>query len=58
MSSLAEYIEQLHGADEAERIYAAEDIGYLNTAGGRARTAGAVGPGDLRARFAKPYFKP
>lgn len=30
MSSLAEFIEQLHGVEEAERIYAAEDIGYLN----------------------------
>jgi HEAT repeat protein len=34
MSSLNEYVEKLHCADEAERIYAAEDIGYLNTAEG------------------------
>ena len=32
MSSLMEYVEKLEGADEAERIYAAEDIGYMNTA--------------------------
>ncbi len=31
MSSLQEYAEKLNCADEAERIYAAEDIGYLNS---------------------------
>ena len=31
MSSLDEYIEKLGCPDEAERTYAAEDIGYLNT---------------------------
>jgi HEAT repeat protein len=31
MSSLEEYVEKLNCADEAERTYAAEDIGYLNT---------------------------
>lgn len=30
MISLKEYAEQLDSADQAERIYAAEDIGYLN----------------------------
>jgi HEAT repeat protein len=30
MSALAEYAEKLNSCDEAERIYAAEDIGYLN----------------------------
>ena len=30
MSSLKEYVEKLDCADEAERTYAAEDIGYLN----------------------------
>lgn len=30
MSCLAEYVAQLEGEDEAERTYAAEDIGYLN----------------------------
>ena len=34
MSSLDEYMEKLDCADEAERIYAAEDIGYLNTPDG------------------------
>ena len=34
MSSLKEYIEQLDCADESERAYAAEDIGYLNTPDG------------------------
>ena len=31
MSSLEEFVEKLDCADEAERIYAAEDIGYLNS---------------------------
>ena len=31
MSSLKEHVEKLDSPDEAERIYAAEDIGYLNT---------------------------
>jgi len=30
MTSLKEYATQLDGPDQAERIYAAEDIGYLN----------------------------
>jgi HEAT repeat protein len=30
MSSLEEFVEKLNCADEAERAYAAEDIGYLN----------------------------
>jgi HEAT repeat protein len=30
MSTLKEYTEQLNGSDQAERTYAAEDIGYLN----------------------------
>jgi HEAT repeat protein len=34
MSSLDEYIEKLGCPDEAERTYAAEDIGYLNTPDG------------------------
>lgn len=34
MSSLDEYAEKLNCADEAERTYAAEDIGYLNSADG------------------------
>jgi HEAT repeat protein len=34
MSSLEEYVEKLHCSDEAERTYAAEDIGYLNTPDG------------------------
>jgi len=34
MSTLSNYIERLGCADEAERIYAAEDIGYLNDANG------------------------
>jgi len=34
MSSLKEYAEQLSATDQAERIYAAEDIGYLNDADG------------------------
>ena len=32
MNNLLEYSERLNCADEAERIYAAEDIGYLNSA--------------------------
>ena len=34
MSSLKEYVEKLDCADEAERTYAAEDIGYLNAPDG------------------------
>ncbi len=34
MTSLKEYVENLDCPDEAERIYAAEDIGYLNTPDG------------------------
>ena len=34
MSSLKEYMEKLDCPDEAERIYAAEDIGYLNAPDG------------------------
>jgi len=34
MSTLKEFEEKLHGADEAERTYAAEDIGYLNVPDG------------------------
>jgi HEAT repeat protein len=34
MSELQEYLEKLESADEAERIYAAEDIGYLNVGDG------------------------
>jgi HEAT repeat protein len=34
MSSLTEYVETLDCADDAERIYAAEDIGYLNEPAG------------------------
>ena len=30
MTGLKEYAKQLDDSDEAERIYAAEDIGYLN----------------------------
>jgi hypothetical protein len=45
MSSLKEYLEKLDGPDEAERIYAAEDIGYLECPGRRAASFGTVGPG-------------
>ncbi len=34
MNTLEEYAHQLNFGDEAERIYAAEDIGYLNSADG------------------------
>ena len=34
MSSLKEYMEKLDCPDEAERTYAAEDIGYLNAPDG------------------------
>jgi HEAT repeat protein len=34
MSNLKEYLEKLDCPDEADRIYAAEDIGYLNTPDG------------------------
>jgi HEAT repeat protein len=34
MSSIKEFAEKLNGSDQAERTYAAEDIGYLNDADG------------------------
>ena len=34
MSSLKEFAEQLNSSEQAERIYAAEDIGYLNDSDG------------------------
>jgi len=34
MNDLKEYVEKLDCPEEAERIYAAEDIGYLNTPDG------------------------
>ena len=34
MTGLKEYAQQLDASDEAERIYGAEDIGYLNDPGG------------------------
>jgi HEAT repeat protein len=34
MSGLEEYVERFDCGDETERVYAAEDIGYLNTAEG------------------------
>jgi HEAT repeat protein len=34
MNSLKEYVEKLDGSDEGERIFAAEDIGYLNAPDG------------------------
>jgi len=34
MSNLEEHVEKLNCPDEAERIYAAEDIGYLNSSDG------------------------
>ena len=34
MSELTEFVAKLESADETERIYAAEDIGYLNASEG------------------------
>ena len=47
MSSLDEYMEKLDCLDEAERIYAAEDIGYLNTPEGVPASVGTVGQGTF-----------
>lgn len=49
MNSLDEYVEKLSGADETERIYAAEDIGYLNTANGVAALMDRLGRESSRA---------
>jgi HEAT repeat protein len=49
MSSLAEYTEKLNCADEAERTYAAEDIGYLNSAAGVPALFGRLGKEPSRA---------
>jgi HEAT repeat protein len=49
MSSLKEYISKLDHPDESERIYAAEDIGYLNTADGVAPLLKRLGKEPSRA---------
>jgi HEAT repeat protein len=49
MSSLKEYVEKLEGADEAERTFAAEDIGYLNTPGGVPALVERLGKESSRA---------
>jgi HEAT repeat protein len=49
MSSLKEYAEKLDSADEAERIYAAEDIGYLNGPEGVLALLARVGNEPSRA---------
>jgi HEAT repeat protein len=49
MSSLEEYIEKLGHPDETERIYAAEDIGYLNVADGVPALLARLGKESSRA---------
>lgn len=49
MSSLTEYVAKLNGADEAERAYAAEDIGYLNAPEGVAALLDRLGKESSRA---------
>ena len=49
MSSLDDYIEKLNCLDETERIYAAEDIGYLNTGDGVAALLERLGKETSRA---------
>ncbi len=49
MSSLKEHVEKLNCRDEAERIYAAEDIGYLNSADGVAALSERLGNEPSRA---------
>jgi HEAT repeat protein len=49
MSSLKEYAEQLSAFDQAERIYAAEDIGYLNDPDGVPVLLEALGKETSRA---------
>ena len=49
MSSLNEYLEKLCCPDEAERTYAAEDIGYLNAADGVQPLLERVGQEPSRA---------
>ncbi len=49
MSSLKEHVEKLDCHDEAERIYAAEDIGYLNTPDGIPALLGRLAAEPSRA---------
>jgi HEAT repeat protein len=49
MSSLKEYLEKLDCPDEAERIYAAEDIGYLNSPDGVPALLARLGQEPSRA---------
>jgi HEAT repeat protein len=49
MSNLEEYVTRLDHADEAERLYAAEDIGYLNAAEGVPPLLARVGTEASRA---------
>jgi HEAT repeat protein len=48
MSSLKEFVEKLDCPDDGERIYAAEDIGYLNTAEGVPPLLERLGKEDSR----------
>jgi HEAT repeat protein len=48
MSSLLEYAQKLDSGDEAERIYAAEDIGYLNGPDGVLALLERLGKEDSR----------
>ncbi len=56
MSSLSGYVEKMVSADEQERNYAAEEIGYLNSAE-CAGARGAVGKGRRRGACATPYSR-
>jgi HEAT repeat protein len=49
MSSLTEYVAKLNCADEAERAYAAEDIGYLNAPEGVPALLDRLGEESSRA---------
>jgi len=49
VSRLKEYVEKLGCPDEAERIYAAEDIGYLNSADGVPALLARLGEEPSRA---------
>jgi HEAT repeat protein len=49
MNNLTEYLEKLNGPDESDRLYAAEDIGYLNAPEGVAALLDRVGQEPSRA---------
>ncbi len=57
MGDLTEFVAKLESSDETERIYAAEDIGYLNASEGVAPFRHGW-TRSHRARCVTPSFRP